>query len=44
VQLVTGARLSGRLDRIGADFVELRTGERATAVLVPFEGVAAIRT
>jgi hypothetical protein len=44
VQLATGARLSGRLDRVGADFVELRTGERASTVLVPFEGVAAIRT
>lgn len=37
-----GGRRDGTLGRVGADFVELRTGEPARVVLVAFAGLAAV--
>jgi hypothetical protein len=43
---VDGAVRRGRLERVGADFLDLRTGEAGAGYLeaVPFQAVAAVRT
>ena len=39
-----GSLLRGVLGRVGADFVEVRTGEAGTVEVVPFGALAAVRT
>ena len=39
-----GSLLRGVLGRVGADFVEVRTGERGVVEVVPFDALAAVRT
>lgn len=41
---VDGSRHEGRLRRVGADFVEVRSGEPARVVLIPYGGLAAVRS
>lgn len=46
VHLADGRRREGRLQRVGADFVEVEVGEGAGArhLLVPFTGLAAVQS
>lgn len=41
---VDGVRLEGTLRRVGADFVEVLTGEPARVVLVPYDALAAVQS
>jgi hypothetical protein len=44
LHLVDGRVLDGTLRRVGADFVEARVGEEGRAVLVPYDGLAAVQS
>jgi hypothetical protein len=44
VHLADGSRYDGRLNRVGADFVELLTGDAGRTVLIPFAHVAAAQS
>lgn len=43
VALACGDRLRGQVTRIGADFAELRPGDRGDTVLVAFTAISAVR-
>ena len=44
VHLVSGGRYDGALRRVGADFLEVATGETGRVVLVAFGQLAAVQS
>ncbi|WP_028642546.1 hypothetical protein [Nocardioides sp. URHA0020] len=44
LHLADGRVLDGTVLRVGADFVEARTGERGRTVLVPYDALAAVQS
>lgn len=44
VHLVDGRSVDGTVGRVGADFAEVRTGDRDQEVLVPFAAVAVVQS